>query len=139
MLFSACKTTSFCFTFVLVIVNSMIWLLVLKITWWEVLVVNVLMKLLGISRFRCVFHITQVARNVGLMLTISFKHNFSEVILDDTRKNSCVMLWLHSPLKRNPWVMFCSHFPINDLSDYLINTVYLAVMFQASWHTTGDN
>ena len=71
------KTTSFCFTFVLVIVNPIIWFLVLKITWWEALVVNVLMKLLGISRFRCIFHITQFAGNVGLMLTILLKHSFS--------------------------------------------------------------
>ena len=37
--------------------------------------------------------------------------------------------------KRNPWIMFCLHCPINDLSGYLYTTVYLAVMFQASWHT----
>ena len=36
--------------------------------------------------------------------------------------------------KRNPWVMLCSHWPINDSCDYLHTTVYLAVMLQASWH-----
>ena len=32
--------------------------------------------------------------------------------------------------------MLCSHYPINDSSGYLHVTVYLAVMLQASWHTT---
>ena len=43
------KTTSFCFTFVLVIFNPIILVLVLKITLCEALVVNVLLKLLGNS------------------------------------------------------------------------------------------
>ena len=38
-------------------------------------------------------------------------------------------IWHHnSNTKRNPWVMLCSHCPINDSSGYLHNTVYLAVM-----------
>ena len=41
--------------------------------------------------------------------------------------------------KRNPSVMLCSHCPINDSSGYLHNTVYLAVMLQASWHTAEGN
>ena len=44
------KTTSVCFTFVLIIVNPIILVLVLKITWWEVLIVNIPLKLLGISQ-----------------------------------------------------------------------------------------
>ena len=32
--------------------------------------------------------------------------------------------------KRNPWVMLCSHCPINDAPNYLNTTVYLAVMLQ---------
>ena len=48
--------------------------------------------------------------------------------------------WYHSnDTKRNPWVMLCSHCPINDSSGYLHITVYLAVMLQASWHTAEDN
>ena len=44
--------------------------------------------------------------------------------------------WYHrNNTKRNPWVMLCSHCPINDSSGYLHITVYLAVMLQASWHT----
>ena len=48
--------------------------------------------------------------------------------------------WYHSnDTKRNPWVMLCSHCPINDSSGYLHTTVYLAVMLQASWHTAEGN
>ena len=48
--------------------------------------------------------------------------------------------WYHSnDNKRNPWVMLCSHYPINDSSGYLHNAVYLAVMLQASWHTAEGN
>ena len=44
--------------------------------------------------------------------------------------------WYHSnDTKRNPWVMLCSHCPINDSSGCLHIIVYLAVMLQASWHT----
>ena len=50
-------------------------------------------------------------------------------------KSTC---WYHSnDTKRNPWVVLCSHCPINDSSGYLHMTVYLAVMLQASWHTAG--
>ena len=36
--------------------------------------------------------------------------------------------------------MLCSHCPINDSSGYLNNTVYPAVMLQASWHISeGSN
>ena len=39
--------------------------------------------------------------------------------------------WYHnSDTKRNPWVMLCSHCPINDSSGYLHTTVYLAVMYK---------
>ena len=38
-----------------------------------------------------------------------------------------------------PWVMLCSHCPINDQSGYLHNTIYLAVVLQASWHTAEGN
>ena len=48
--------------------------------------------------------------------------------------------WYHSnDTKKNPWVVLCSHCPINDSSGYLHITVYLAVMLQASWHTAEDN
>ena len=48
--------------------------------------------------------------------------------------------WYHSnDTKRNPWVMLCSHCPINDSSGYLHNAVYLAVILQASWHTAEGN
>ena len=43
------------------------------------------------------------------------------------------------PIKRNPWVVLCSHSPINDSSGYLDDTVYPAVMLQAPWHTGEDN
>ena len=35
--------------------------------------------------------------------------------------------------------MLYSYCPINDSSGYLHNTVYLAVMLQASWHTAEGN
>ena len=48
--------------------------------------------------------------------------------------------WYHNnDTKRNPWVMLCSHCPINDSSGYLHTTVYLAVMLQTSWHTAEGN
>ena len=48
--------------------------------------------------------------------------------------------WNHnSDTKRNPWVMSCTDFPINDSSGYLHNVVYLAVMLQASWYTAEGN
>ena len=48
--------------------------------------------------------------------------------------------WYHnSDTKRNPWVMLCSHCPINDSCGYLHNAVYLAFMLQASWHTVECN
>ena len=48
--------------------------------------------------------------------------------------------WYHSnDTKRNPWVMLCSHCPINDPSGYLHITVYLAVMLQAPWYTAEGN
>ena len=48
--------------------------------------------------------------------------------------------WYHSnDTKRNPWVVLCSHCPINDSSGYLHIIVYLAVMLQASWHTAEGN
>ena len=39
----------------------------------------------------------------------------------------------------NPWVMLCSHCPINDSFRYLHNTFHLAVMLQASWHAAEGN
>ena len=56
------------------------------------------------------------------------------MIANDTKRDPCVMLCSHSPIKKYTWVMLCSHCPINDSSGYLNNTVYLAVMLQASWH-----
>ena len=48
--------------------------------------------------------------------------------------------WYHNnDTKKNPWVMLCSHCPINDSSSCLHITVYLAVMLQASWHTAEGN
>ena len=41
--------------------------------------------------------------------------------------------------KRNPWVMLCSHCPINDSSGCLHITIYLAVMLQASWQAAEGN
>ena len=49
------------------------------------------------------------------------------------------MLWLHFLIKRNPWIVLCSHSLIKDSSGYLNNTVYFAVMLQASWHIAEDN
>ena len=50
------------------------------------------------------------------------------------------LFWYHSSsTKRNPWVMLCPHCPINDSQGYLHNTIYLAVMLQASWHTAEVN
>ena len=103
------ETTSFCFTFVLVIVNPIILLLVLKITWWEVLVVNVLLKLLGISQamnyFKIwfLFYITQFVRNVGLILTILLKYSLSwipfprSVICKNLNVNSNLVLEFRFP------------------------------------------
>ena len=48
-------------------------------------------------------------------------------------------LYHNSDTKRNPWVMLCSHCPINDSSGYLHNTVNLAVTLQAYWHTAEGN
>ena len=56
------------------------WNLILKTYWSELLVVNALLKLLGDpinSRFGYVFHITQFARNVDLVLTILLKYIWS--------------------------------------------------------------
>ena len=47
--------------------------------------------------------------------------------------------YYNSDTKRNPWVMLCPYYPINDSSGYLHNTAYLAVMLQASWHTAEGN
>ena len=48
--------------------------------------------------------------------------------------------WYHSnDTKRNPWVVLCSHCPINDSSGHLHNTAYLVVMLQVSWHTAEGN
>ena len=59
---------------------------------------------------------------------------------NNIRDLSIRSFWYHnSDTKRNPWVMLCSHFPINDSSGYLHNTVYLAVMSRASWHTAEGN
>ena len=50
---------------------------------------------------------------------------------DNIRDLSVRSFWYHSnDTKRNPWVMLCSHCPINDSSDYLHTTVYLAVMYK---------
>ena len=59
---------------------------------------------------------------------------------DNIRDLSVRSFWYHSnDTKKNPWVMLCSHCPINDSSGYLHTTVYLAVMLQASWHTAEGN
>ena len=48
---------------------------------------------------------------------------------DNNGDLSKTTFWYHSnDTKRNPWVMLCSHCPINDSSGYLHVTVYLAVM-----------
>ena len=47
--------------------------------------------------------------------------------------------YYNSDTKRNPWVMLCPYYPINDSPGYLHNTAYLAVMLQASWHTAEGN
>ena len=49
----------------------------------------------------------------------------------DTGDLSIRSSWYHSSdTKRNPWVMLCSHCPINDSFGYLHNTVYLAVIYK---------
>ena len=46
----------------------------------------------------------------------------------DTGDLSIRSFWYHSnDTKRDPWVMLCSHCPINDSFGYLHNTVYLYV------------
>ena len=58
----------------------------------------------------------------------------------DIRDLSVRSFWYHSNnTKRNPWVMMCSHCPVDDSSGYLHTTVYLAVMLKASWHTAEGN
>ena len=61
----------------------------------------------------------------------------------DTKRNLWIIrrsFWYHNKdTKRNPRVMLCSHDPINDWSNYLHYTVYLAVMLQATWHTAEGN
>ena len=52
-----------------------------------------------------------------------------------TPRRTLGLCYVYIPqLKRNPWVMLCSHSPINNSSSYLNKTVYLAVMLQASWY-----
>ena len=64
------------------------------------------------------------------------KYNF----YDDIGDLSKTTFWYHrNDTKRKPWVMLCSHCPINDSSGYLHITAYLAVMLQASWHTGEGN
>ena len=71
---------------------------------------------------------------------IEIKERPKYTIYDNIRDLSETTFWYHSnDTKRNPWVMLCSHCPINDPSGYLHNTVYLAVMLQASWHTAEGN
>ena len=86
------KTKSFCFTFAVVIANSISfdysrfltsWNIVLKINWCEVLVANALWNCSVIpkpwipSRVDYVLLITQFARNVDLILTILLKYSCS--------------------------------------------------------------
>ena len=81
------KPTIFCFTFVLVIVNPIILFSVLKITWWELLVVNVLLKLLGISQAMNYFKVWLcfsyhwICEKCRLILTILLSYNFSWILL----------------------------------------------------------
>ena len=64
------------------------------------------------------------------------KYRLYDNIVDLSKRT----FWYHSiDTKRNPWVVLCSHCPINDSSSYLHVTVYLAVMLQASWHIAEGN
>ena len=64
------------------------------------------------------------------------KYNVYDCIGDLSK----LTFWYHNnDTKRNPWVMLCSHCPINDSSSSLHITTYLAVMLQASRHTAEGN
>ena len=87
------KTTSYRFTFVLVIVTPIILMLVLKLhdtrylLWmffWNYLAIT---KPWITSRFCCVFHITQFVRNVGFILKILIKYSLSWILFPMSRKS----------------------------------------------------
>ena len=78
------KTTSFRFIFVLVIVNPIFVVLVLKITLYEIIVVNVLLKLLGNFQVMNYFKVWLCFPNHSIyekrrfrILAISLKYSFS--------------------------------------------------------------
>ena len=86
MLSFALKKHKLCFTFALVIFNLIFLILVLNVTWSEILVVRFFWNYLAIikpwiiPRFGYVLHITQFVRNISLILTISVKYSFSWVL-----------------------------------------------------------
>ena len=71
---------------------------------------------------------------------IEIKKSSKYKLNDNIGDLSKTTFWYHSnDTKRNPWVMSFSHCPINDSSDCLHITVYLAVMLRASWPTAEGN
>ena len=59
-------------------------------------------------------------------------------ILDTCQKQPFDIIAM-TPRGTLPWVLMCSHCPINDSSGYLHITIYLAVMLQASGHIAEGN
>ena len=97
------KTTSFCFTFVLAIVNPLILFLVLKITWWELLNVNVLVKLLGIYQAMNYFKVSLRFPHHSICLKCRF----------DTHKSIELLKYSFSWI-RFPRSLICKNFKVNS-------------------------
>ena len=93
------KTTSFYFTFALIIVNPIILVLVLKITWCNVLVVKVLLKLLGSF---------QAMHYFKVWLCFSY-HSICEICKFDTHKSlSYSLRWISFPMS-----LICKNLNVN--------------------------
>ena len=50
-----------------------------------------------------------------------------------------ILLDFSNDAKRKSWDMLCLYYTINDSSGCWLTTIYVAVMFQASWHTAEGN
>ena len=78
----------------------------------------------------------QIETTAWIVIEESPKNKFYDNITDLSVRS---FLYHSNDTKRKPWVMLCSHCPINDSSGYLHTTVYLAVTLQASSHTAEGN
>ena len=78
----------------------------------------------------------QIETTAWIVIEESPKYKFYDNIRDLSVRS---FLYHSNDTKRKPWVMLCSHCPINDSSGYLHTTVYLAVTLQASSHTAEGN